>query len=248
MAMKHIASDTSSSNLTDIQEGDVQPNAVDLRLDKVFMITKDIFIIDEDKKQHRSKIEVKPSYDGYYYLDPGHYEVVMQNKIEVGEDEAGFVITRSTLNRNGVHLTTGLYDTGYKGVMAAVMHVNCGPMKIKPGTRVGQYLCFESQALHNYEGDYGDGSEHDVVYETDKAAGKEDKKAEKEAEKAEREAEREARKAEKGKLSPPPPPPPAPPAPPAPPIAEEPVEPEVEPVEVVAPEVVEPEVVDPPKE
>lgn len=223
MAMKHIASDTSSSNLTDIQEGDVQPNAVDLRIDKVFMITKDIFVVDEEKKHHRKKIEVTPSYDGYYYLDPGHYEVTMMNKIEVGLDEAGFVITRSTLNRNGVHLTTGLYDSGYKGVMAAVMHVNCGPMKIKPGTRIGQYLCFASEALHEYNGDYGEGTEHDKLYEG------------KEAEKAAREEEREARKAEKAKpSSPPPPPPPAPPSPPAPPINAD--KPDVE-EEVVVPTV-----------
>ena len=94
----------------------------------------------------------------------GHYEVIMENKISVGGDEAGFVITRSTLNRNGVFLTSGLYDTGYEGVMAAVMHVTCGPMKIAPGTRVGQYLSFDAEALHEYDGSYGDGKAHDNKY------------------------------------------------------------------------------------
>jgi deoxycytidine triphosphate deaminase len=91
----------------------------------------------------------------------------MENVIEVGEGEAGWVITRSTLNRNGVFLTSGLYDSGYHGVMAGVMHVTCGTMKIKPGTRIGQYLSFDSESLSKYDGSYGIGKEHDAKYVDD---------------------------------------------------------------------------------
>lgn len=164
MSMKNIASEQSSSKLTNVQPQDVQPNAVDLRLGKVFWISSNTFIIDEERKVHRGTVEVLPDEEGYYRLEPGHYEVVMENKITVGEGEAGWVITRSTLNRNGVFITSGLYDTGYSGVMAGVMHVSIGPMKIKPGTRIGQYLTFDAQALHKYNGDYGDGKKHDEKY------------------------------------------------------------------------------------
>ena len=152
------------STLTAIQPGDVQPNAVDLRLGKVFWIAANEFVIDEDQKQHRGSTPVMLDNDGYYRLQPGHYEVIMENEISVGDGEAGFVITRSTLNRNGVFLTSGLYDTGYAGVMAGVMHVSVGPMKIKPGTRVGQYLSWEAEALSSYDGDYGHGKDHDKKY------------------------------------------------------------------------------------
>ena len=152
------------STLTAIQPGDVQPNAVDLRLGKVFWIAANEFVIDEDQKQHRGSTPVMLDDDGYYRLQPGHYEVIMENEISVGDGEAGFVITRSTLNRNGVFLTSGLYDTGYAGVMAGVMHVSVGPMKIKPGTRVGQYLSWEAEALSSYDGDYGHGKDHDKKY------------------------------------------------------------------------------------
>lgn len=164
MTMKNIASDLTHSKLTNYEPGDVQPNAVDLRLGKVFWIASNDFLIDEDQKVHRGSVEMKTDDDGYYRLEPGHYEVIMENEIEVGLNECGFVITRSTLNRNGVFLTSGLYDTGYKGVMAGVMHVNVGPMKIKPGTRIGQYLCYTAQALSIYDGDYGHGKEHDEKY------------------------------------------------------------------------------------
>jgi deoxycytidine triphosphate deaminase len=89
----------------------------------------------------------------------------MENVINVGEGEAGWVITRSTLNRNGLFLTSGLYDSGYHGVMAGVLHVNAGPAKIKQGTRIGQYLSFNAEALHSYAGDYGIGKAHDTKYQ-----------------------------------------------------------------------------------
>lgn len=153
--MKHILGRDSRSTLTNVQEGDSQPNAVDLRLDKVFLITDSIFELSETYKVHRKTIPIEPRDDGWYRLDPGHYEVTMENTIKVGENEAGWVITRSTLNRNGVFLTSGLYDSNYHGAMAGCMHVSCGPMLIKKGTRIGQYLSFDAEMLHGYNGSYG---------------------------------------------------------------------------------------------
>lgn len=162
--MKHIMGPESRSTLTGVQEGDVQPNAVDLRLGKVFKINDDLFQVSNEEKRHRGAEEMKPDHLGYYTLVPGHYEVVMENIINVGENEAGWVITRSTLNRNGCFLTSGLYDTGYHGVMAGVLHVTIAVARIRQGTRIGQYLSFNAEALHSYDGSYGIGKEHDKKY------------------------------------------------------------------------------------
>ena len=162
--MKHIMGPESRSTLTKVVEGDVQPNAVDLRLGKIFKIKNALFQVDNETKTHRGTEEMKPDHLGFYTLEPGHYEVVMENIIHVGEGEAGWVITRSTLNRNGLFLTSGLYDTGYHGVMAGVLHVTVGTARIKQGTRIGQYLSFNAEALHSYDGDYGVGKEHDNKY------------------------------------------------------------------------------------
>jgi len=165
MSMINIGSGKeSASTLSSIKDGDVQPNAVDLRLGKVFRIMENWFVIDEKEKLHRGSEEIQPDAEGYYKLDPGHYEVIMENEIEVAEGEAGFVITRSTLNRNGVFLTSGLYDSGYAGVMAGVMHVNVGPMRIQVGTRIGQYLSWKAESVSLYDGDYGSGKDHDKKY------------------------------------------------------------------------------------
>lgn len=163
--MIHVMGDESNSSLTNVCEGDVQPNAVDLRVDKIFYIKPDMFEISNDHKKHRgSNGEVPVDNDGYYNLNQGDYEVIMENVIDVGPNEAGWVITRSTLNRNGLFITSGLYDSGYNGVMAGVLHVGVGAARIKKGTRIGQYLNFKAEALSSYDGDYGIGKEHDKKY------------------------------------------------------------------------------------
>lgn len=162
--MIHISDPNNQSKLTNVQPDDVQPNAVDLRLGKVFKIKDAPFVLSEEKKSHRGSVEIEPDVNGFWTLEPGTYEVVMENIIEVGADEAGWVITRSTLNRNGVFITSGLYDSGYHGVMAGAMHVTTGVFSVQKGTRVGQFLLFKAQSLHKYDGSYGLNKEHDKKY------------------------------------------------------------------------------------
>ena len=161
--MIHILGEKSYSKLTAVQDGDSQPNAIDLRLGKVFAINNSLFELSEEGKRHRGTTEITPVLD-WYYLEEGTYEVVMENIVTVGADEAGWVITRSTLNRNGVFITSGLYDSGYNGVMAGAMHVRGGPVRIQKGTRVAQFLLFKAEALTLYNGSYGLNSEHDKKY------------------------------------------------------------------------------------
>ena len=161
--MIHILGEKSNSRLTAVQDGDSQPNAIDLRLGKVFAINNSLFELSEEGKRHRGTTEIIPLLD-WYYLEEGTYEVVMENLVTVGADEAGWVITRSTLNRNGVFITSGLYDSGYNGVMAGAMHVRGGPVRIQKGTRVAQFLLFKAEALTLYNGSYGLNSEHDKKY------------------------------------------------------------------------------------
>ena len=161
--MKHILSKTNDSELTNVQEGDSQPNAVDLRVSKIFKMDGQ-FLISENKKVHRATEEIELDEKGWWSLEPGVYEIVMENIVSVGEGYAGFVITRSTLNRNGVFITSGLYDSGYHGVMAGALHVRGGKTFIKKGTRVGQFIMFEAETLSLYDGSYGIGKQHDNKY------------------------------------------------------------------------------------
>lgn len=155
MSMIHIHSGNTKSSASSVMAEDAQPNAIDLRLDSVFAINSDIFVIDEQSKRHRGTTKISPDQDGYYTLQPGQYDVTMANTITIGEGEAGWLIIRSTFNRNGVFITSGLYDSGFSGVVGGVLHVNVGPIRVKTGTRIAQFLLFSAENLTTYDGDYG---------------------------------------------------------------------------------------------
>jgi deoxycytidine triphosphate deaminase len=165
-AMVNIGSNNSNSWLSQWVADQVQPNAVDIKIDKLFEMNSDnTFVIDETSKTHRGATEIQPDADGYFVLQPGKsYEFVAEGTVSIGEDEAGFVITRSTLNRNGVFITSGLYDSGYRGVMAGVIHNVGGVSKIAKGARIGQFLLWKAEAVSTYDGDYGVGKAHDTKY------------------------------------------------------------------------------------
>lgn len=140
----------------------VQPNALDITLDKVFMLTEDVpFILTEDLKQMRS------SYEQY----PGYLPNVIQSTFTIPENSvvdcnsdfyvtvpAGYsawLIVRSSLNRNGLFITSGWYDQGFQGSVGFALH-NRGPQAfIGYHTRIGQ-LIFTSAEDSNimYAGHY----------------------------------------------------------------------------------------------
>ena len=154
--MKNIASDNNESVLSQYHPDQVQPNAVDINVDRMFKINDTEFVITKSKKTHRGSTEIFPNEDGLFELQANNaYEFLAEGIISLAEGDAGFVISRSTLNRNGLYITSGLYDSGYEGVMAGVIHVTSGTAKIEKGAGVGQFLLFDAETLSMYDGDYG---------------------------------------------------------------------------------------------
>lgn len=159
--MKHIMSKDSNSSLTELKYGDIQPNTVDLRLSKIFRLSSSTFKIDDKEKVYRGSFEMRADNQGYFNLAEGVYEVIMENNISIGENEAGWIITNEDLNRNGVFLTSSLYASGYEGLVAAMMHVTSGPMRIGKSTKIGQYVSFQAETIRNYDGEYEGGKKYD---------------------------------------------------------------------------------------
>lgn len=137
----------------------VSPNAIDFTLDKLYSITKKPFIISEEGKEMRGSIPLSPveHSDGvkYFKLSPGTvYDAMSDFYIEVPENVACSFIVRSTFNRNGVFVTSGLYDSGFKGNLGFAMHNRGGLTLIAPGTRVAQIVFHKSESEGIYEGGY----------------------------------------------------------------------------------------------
>lgn len=177
MSMLHPLGPHNRVRFTNVDNvNDVQPNSIDLKIDKVFLPQQGVFILSEEKRVHRGSKELLPrkfqDEDDWWGLQPGFYEIVFKNEIKLPKGEAGFVIPRSTLVRNGVYLATGLYDSGYEGMMVSGLHVTTGPFYVKKGTRLAQFLLFEAETLRKYDGVYGSRKQHDnEKYEVLKADG-----------------------------------------------------------------------------
>lgn len=138
----------------------IQPNAIDITLDRLFALNPHSnFVLSEDDKRMRESYEIKPissySYvvkeDGIKLLEssfaipPGVSDVMSDFRVTVPEGVAAFIIVRSTLNRNGLFITSGLYDSGYNGNAGFALH-NRGPVAhIAPHTRVAQLVFVKSE-------------------------------------------------------------------------------------------------------
>lgn len=159
------AAGSATTKINGYCEDGVQPNAIDLRLNKVFKIVPNVFEIDAaNNKKHRGVEELQPDENGFWTLEPGEYEISCMETVEVGPDEMGLIVQRSTLSRNGVYVRFCVFDAGYIGEIAGVLGVNVAPFKIQRGTRIAQYVCYKSEVLKQYNGSYGFGTEDDSKY------------------------------------------------------------------------------------
>lgn len=134
----------------------VQPNAFDFKIDRVFRFTTDTFELSaDDKKVHRKQEEIRPDENGYYHLNSGVYGILTDVDCKIAEGEAGILIPRSSLNRNGIFLKSGLYDSGFDNAVGCTLYIQAPCFfKVQKGARIGQFLLFKAECLNLYNGSY----------------------------------------------------------------------------------------------
>ena len=146
-----------STEVTNIDDTMIQPNTVDLRVDKVFKIGRGPMHMDEDKKEHRKSIEQKVDENGNFVLDQGAcYEIQSKQHVEIAEGEIAILLGRSTFNRNGVLIISSIYDSGFKDYAGATLYNIGGETTVKPNTRFAHLAIAKAESLHKYDGDYGE--------------------------------------------------------------------------------------------
>lgn len=145
----------------DFKQKCIQPNAIDFTIDRLFTVdSASRFVISESYKSMRSNEEVKT---GTYYTadwpegenggevqywelhDKWCYDAMSDFYVNVPEGVAAYLITRSTFNRNGLFIQSGLYDSGFKGNCGFVIYNMCGVTAIAPHTRIGQLIFVKSE-------------------------------------------------------------------------------------------------------
>lgn len=141
--------------MTDEQkEKSIQPNAIDFTIDRVYEIDFNTpCYIGEDKKTMRKTHEIFSGDNDTWSLTPGQYDFMSDFYVSLPEGVAVEVIARSTFVRNGFFITTGLWDSGFKGPAGGVLH-SAGAAQIHRHVRVGQLKFIRSDKGGLYNGGY----------------------------------------------------------------------------------------------
>ena len=146
-------------------EKQVQPNAIDFTVDRLFTIKEHNFVIDESHKRMSGGVEIlAQDYstlpivpEGKFWRLDGQtpFDGMSDIYVDVPEGVAAMLVVRSTFNRNGIFIASGLYDSGFKGHIGFVVynmaHVSA---YVGKGTRIGQIVFVESNSVSVYSGGY----------------------------------------------------------------------------------------------
>lgn len=141
----------------------IQPNALDITLDKAFGFDfGEHFILTENTKNMRKTTEVQSQIYGNhteptFRIPVGVTDIMSDFHINVPAGVAAFLIVRSTLNRNGLYITSGLYDQGFDNYIGYALHNRGEDAYIAPHTRVAQLVLVKSEDSGiMYKGSYND--------------------------------------------------------------------------------------------
>ncbi len=144
-------------DVTDV-ERQVQPNGVDIRIDRVFKLTSPALLGESDAlREPAAREEIKPDADGWWDLHQGAYVIAARERVNLPKDLLALARPRSTLLRSGVAIHTAVWDAGYSGRGEALLSVlNGRGFRVQRGARVIQlvFLRLEHPAAEGYRGKY----------------------------------------------------------------------------------------------
>lgn len=109
-------------NNGDLPRSQIQPNGVDLTIGEIYRTSGYAEFTESGySKPDRLLIETKDG--GNYHLPPGQYPIVYDEEIEIPDGYVARVYPRSRLMRSGLHLTSALWDQGYRGIGEGLLQV-----------------------------------------------------------------------------------------------------------------------------
>ena len=139
-----------------IEEGQVQPASIDIRLGDSFSIVDDTA---DNIITMGSEIKYKTIRADKYLLLPGQFVLATtQEYFELPDDLTAFVEGRSSLGRMGLFIqNAGWVDPGFKGeITLELYNANRCAIELQAGRRVGQlvFAKLDEHALNPYNGKY----------------------------------------------------------------------------------------------
>ncbi len=136
----------------------LQPNGVDLRVDRVQRLTSPaLFGVSDAIREPAAREDVKPDADGWWDLHQGAYVITYREKVNLPPDLTALIRPRSTLLRSGVAIHGAVWDAGYTGRGEGLLSVlNHRGYRLQRGARVAQLVFFRlsSPTGQGYAGKY----------------------------------------------------------------------------------------------
>lgn len=162
-----VARHLSPHDGSELDEEQIQPNGVDLTIDKILEHDGKAYMTDDEYiKPNRVEAPMAEidnlqysvcedmSSDWAYELEPGGYVVVYDEEIlKIPDDHVGFVWPRSRFLRVSSHLTSAVWDTGYSGRGEGALIIT-QPMYVDPNMAVGQMTFARASNFQSYEGSH----------------------------------------------------------------------------------------------
>lgn len=146
--------------LTEWQDLDaqVQPNGFDLSLASIARIEgRGTLAADNAGRVLPDYGEVRFDADGFVTLQPGIYQVVFNEIVDLPNDLMALGRPRSSLCRCGVTLHTAVWDAGYRGRSTSLLNVaNPSGFRVQRGARLLQLVFFglAGETAVGYRGAY----------------------------------------------------------------------------------------------
>ena len=145
-----------SLHISPIDNSAIQPNGVDLHINQVNEILGDSKpILKEDNRIHAETLNLDYTPNGFYNLSAGKaYRVVYREVIRIPNTCVGLIIVRSSLQRNGVWLSTALWDSGYEGRGSGTLFCFSN-LQLHKDFAIGQLILMDADKPDTmYQGNY----------------------------------------------------------------------------------------------
>lgn len=143
-------------SITPLQDNQIQPASVDIRLGNTFSIVEDsstaILTLSEEILYKKIRAEK-------YLLMPGQFVLATTMEyIKLPNNLTAFVEGRSSLGRMGLFIqNAGWVDPGFSGeITLELFNANRCAIELQTGRRIGQlvFAQMDQEALHPYRGKY----------------------------------------------------------------------------------------------
>ncbi len=144
-----------SNFIKGIDESQIQPAGVDLRLDKVFKFLEQGILGKEERILPNAE-EITPI-NNIYDLSKGSYKIRFYDIVEIPKEAIGICLPRSSLLRMGATLNCALWDPGYNGRGEALLNIlNDKGIRIEKYARIAQIIFIQLKDIPDklYNGIY----------------------------------------------------------------------------------------------